>query len=160
MAEKTTNLGLIKPTGDNYFDIRHFNNNADIIDKEITEIKKNAEGPVLWDKVTNKPEEYNPSVHNHSWEEITDKPDSFTPESHSHTIADISGTLPVSRGGTGANNEQAALEKLMYRGVISGDTPTNPDYLRGTGLYDYILTTAVANTINLPGGSGGVTYGK
>lgn len=159
MAEETLNLGLIKPAGDEYFDIRHFNNNADKIDNEITQIKKNIKEPVLWDNVTDKPESYNPSVHNHIWDEITDKPESFTPDTHTHLMGDLRGILPVSQGGTGTDNEQAALEKLMYRGTISGNTPTNPDCLKETGTYQYILTTEVAGTINLPGGSGGVTYG-
>jgi len=39
MIEKTTNLGLNKPAGEANFNIKHFNDNADIIDAEVGELK-------------------------------------------------------------------------------------------------------------------------
>ena len=39
MANRTANIGLIKPEGENNFDIKHFNENADIIDREIGDLK-------------------------------------------------------------------------------------------------------------------------
>lgn len=43
MLNYTENLGLIKPTAEENFDIEHFNKNSDILDKEIADrLKKNA----------------------------------------------------------------------------------------------------------------------
>lgn len=39
MTDRTANIGLIKPKGENNFNINHFNENADIIDREIGDLK-------------------------------------------------------------------------------------------------------------------------
>lgn len=46
---------------------------------------------------------YAASTHTHTKAQITDFPTTMTPSSHSHAASDItSGTLPITRGGTGA----------------------------------------------------------
>ncbi|AWY04856.1 minor tail protein [Microbacterium phage Floof] len=51
--------------------------------------------------------------HTHDWDEVTGKPSSFPPSAHNHSATQItSGTLPISRGGTGASNASDALEAM------------------------------------------------
>jgi len=57
MADKTTNYNLIKPTPDDFYDIEVFNENADIIDAELKNLKNtienlNADGITLPDGKT------------------------------------------------------------------------------------------------------------
>ena len=139
MSDKTTNLGLIKPDGEDYFDIRHFNENSDITDEEIGSLKsrmteaeeaieKIDDITVDWERIENKPESYTPAEHSHSWEEVSDKPTEYTPEAHTHTVSDVSGILPVTKGGTGATTAKAALTSL---GALQCQTGS----YTGTGLW-------------------------
>lgn len=52
--------------------------------------------------------------HSHAWGDITGKPSTYTPSTHGHSLADanITGTLPLNQGGTGATTAAAALQAL------------------------------------------------
>lgn len=67
-----------------------------------------------WSQITGKPSTFSPSDHTHPWSEVTGKPVAYTPAPHGHSLADpnITGTLPVNQGGTGATNAAAALQAL------------------------------------------------
>ncbi|WKW85416.1 minor tail protein [Microbacterium phage Milani] len=53
-----------------------------------------------------------PTDHTHSWSQISNTPSSYPPSSHGHTMDDLSGVLPVAKGGTGANNAASARSAL------------------------------------------------
>lgn len=77
-----------------------------------------------WENVKDKPASFPPATHTHdapSWSEVQSKPTSFPPETHTHDASDInSGTLPVSRGGTGHSNLAAS------RQAMNAVTPVGP----------------------------------
>ncbi|AWY05707.1 minor tail protein [Microbacterium phage Percival] len=52
--------------------------------------------------------------HAHAWTEVTGKPTTFPPSTHGHALTDsnITGTLPINQGGTGATNAAEALQAL------------------------------------------------
>lgn len=123
MANKTTNYGLTKPLPEEFYDINVQNNNMDIID---TELKNRAilgeDGKV--------PKEQLP--------ESEVSADNFT------------GTLPISKGGTGATSAAAARSNIQAAknvhkhnasdidsGTLSSDRfPTIPITKGGTGAAD------------------------
>lgn len=61
-----------------------------------------------------------------SWSDITSKPSTFTPSTHGHALTDsnITGTLPVNQGGTGATTASAARSNIeaayVSRQIIAG----------------------------------------
>lgn len=85
------------------------------------------------------------------WNSVTDKPETFPPSEHNHDAsAIISGILPIVHGGTGQTTAKSACETLLWRDELSGnpnwdtlDTGiwrTNPEHW-GTngpsGVYEY-----------------------
>ncbi|QOI66931.1 minor tail protein [Microbacterium phage GardenState] len=52
--------------------------------------------------------------HSHGWAEVTGKPSTYPPSTHGHALTDsnITGTLPINQGGTGATDAVAALQAL------------------------------------------------
>lgn len=89
-------------------------------------------------------------VHEHTVDDISDFPTAMTPTSHTHTADDISGTLPISKGGTGATSAAAARSNIQAAknvhkhnasdidsGTLSSDRfPTIPITKGGTGAAD------------------------
>ena len=47
-----------------------------------------------------------------TWDSVSGKPSTFAPSAHTHTVGDLSGTLPVSKGGTGATTAESARSAL------------------------------------------------
>ena len=123
MADKTKNYGLTKPSPEEFYDVQVQNDNMEIID---TELKNRAtlgeDGKV--------PKEQLP--------ESEVSADNFT------------GTLPISKGGTGSTSATAALTNLgaaknvhkhnatdINSGTLSSDRlPTIPISKGGTGASD------------------------
>ena len=64
-----------------------------------------------------------------SWSDITSKPSTFTPSTHGHKLTDsnITGTLPVNQGGTGATTASAARSNIQAAYV-------SHQIIAGTGL--------------------------
>lgn len=84
--------------------------------------------------------------HSHAWSSITGKPSTFAPSSHNHSAANItSGTLPVSRGGTGATGKGATL--LSNLGITMG-TAAAP--ATGTAGTIYIQLLSAAKSVDEP----------
>jgi hypothetical protein len=55
------------------------------------------------------------------WNSVTDKPETFPPSAHNHSAANItSGILGLARGGTGCSTAMDACETLLWRGELSG----------------------------------------
>lgn len=68
-----------------------------------------------WAKADSKP--------SYAYSEISGKPTAFTPSAHTHSAADVTaGTLPITRGGTGAATAPEALESLGIT-VGTGEPP-------------------------------------
>lgn len=64
-----------------------------------------------------------PNKPSYSYGEISGKPTTFTPSAHTHSASDVTaGTLPITRGGTGAATASAALENLGVT-VGTGEPP-------------------------------------
>ena len=60
-----------------------------------------------------------PTDHTHTKSEIADFPSSMTPTAHAHAVADITGTLPIDKGGTGATTAAAARSALGLGGAAT-----------------------------------------
>ena len=70
-----------------------------------------------------------------------------------YSLSTITGTLSITKGGTGANNKSAALENLMYNTVESGDSTDLDLYLaRAINCF----SSTVPAVTNIPTGSSGV----
>lgn len=55
------------------------------------------------------------------WNSVTDKPETFPPSAHNHSAANItSGILGLARGGTGCSTALDACKTLLWRGELSG----------------------------------------
>ncbi len=54
---------------------------------------------ISWDKITDKPNTFTPSSHQHDWDSIESKPTRFTPASHRHDISEIDGYVPGTNNG-------------------------------------------------------------
>lgn len=135
-----------------------------------------------WGDITEKPSTFSPSTHTHPVNQVTGLTPSaigaaasghthsqYAPTSHNHSADNItSGVLPISRGGTGANNYQTALRNLVINGAVSGTaTPTDSNwYLCSdrsdstetpvkrsmSSLWNYIKGKTDANYLKLTGG--------
>ena len=116
-ATYTENLGLIKPDQDDDYNVDDFNDNADIIDREITATKtKNTEQDTaisdLQDAISGQ------------GEDISDLITAITNLQNSKMEKDFSNAtvaLPVVKGGTGATTAEQARQNL---GLGSNATPT------------------------------------
>lgn len=114
---------------------------------------------ITWDNVTNKPSTFPPPTASSSvlggvkvgtglsintsgvlsvsadigvkWNNISDKPTTFPPSTHSHSVNDITGKLPLSKGGTGSDTGLANAPKYAI--------------IRKDGSGDYLYYTATAN---------------
>ena len=105
MSKTTPNYGFIKPELNDVADITLPNENWDKLD---TELKKKYDAD---NKPTVEDIGAAPSTHNHSASDIT------------------SGTLPITRGGTGATSASQALTKL---GAAPAYTYSTTDLTAGT----------------------------
>lgn len=55
------------------------------------------------------------------WNSVTDKPETFPPSAHNHSAANItSGILGLARGGTGCSTALDACKTLLWRDELSG----------------------------------------
>lgn len=89
---------------------------------------------VPWDGVTGKPDTFTPSTHNHddryyTESEIDTKLNGKANSSHTHGVGDISGVLPSTKGGTGANKSVLAISSAIVttesQGYANVSVPVN-----------------------------------
>lgn len=71
-----------------------------------------------WDGITGKPGTFTPSTHNHddryyTESEMDTKLNGKANSSHTHGVSDISGVLPSSKGGTGANKSVLSISSAV-----------------------------------------------
>lgn len=63
----------------------HKHASADVTDLGQASVKyAQSAGAVAWKNVSDKPDSFPPSSHNHAWSSITNKPSSFSPSAHNH----------------------------------------------------------------------------
>ena len=105
---KTTNLKLNKPSYDNVADIEALNENADILDTEISKIKgkyvssvNGKTGDVTIEKYTHP----NSGVNAGTYRKVT-------VNAQGHVTAGVDGAVPITEGGTGATNASQARTNL------------------------------------------------
>lgn len=105
---KTTNLKLNKPSYDNVADIEALNENADILDTEISKIKgkyvssvNGKTGDVTIEKYTHP----NSGVNAGTYRKVT-------VNAQGHVTVGVDGAVPITEGGTGASNAEQALRNL------------------------------------------------
>lgn len=84
---------------------------------------------------------------------VTKIKNGFAPISHTHTVNDITNTLPIAKGGTGATDQSTALANLAYNTVVSGDSTDLNSY---TTQAINCFTSTVPAASNIPTGSSGV----
>nr|WP_278659408.1 hypothetical protein [Ruthenibacterium lactatiformans] len=85
---------------------------------------------VPWDGVTSKPSTFAPSAHNHDDRYYTEtetdtKLAGKANSSHTHGVADISGVLPATKGGTGANKSVLAISSAIVTTESQGYANVN-----------------------------------
>ena len=85
---------------------------------------------VPWDGVTGKPDTFTPSTHNHddryyTESEIDTKLNGKANSSHTHGVGDISGVLPSTKGGTGANKSVLAISSAIVTTESQGYANVN-----------------------------------
>ncbi len=85
---------------------------------------------VPWDGVTSKPSTFTPSAHNHDDRYYTEtetdtKLAGKANSSHTHGVADISGVLPATKGGTGANKSVLAISSAIVTTESQGYANVN-----------------------------------
>lgn len=128
MAEVTSNYNLKKPSDDDFYNVQDFNDNADIVDCELknqSDRMASIENPNFVEADNDNNIQSKESFVGilgkikRAITRLTDHINSSNPHSgsapktHKHSTDDIeSGTLPLSRGGTGANTAAEALKKL------------------------------------------------
>ena len=105
---KTTSLKLNKPSYDNVADIEALNENADILDTEISKIKgkyvssvNGKTGDVTIEKYTHP----NSGVNAGTYRKVT-------VNAQGHVTVGVDGAVPITEGGTGASNAEQALRNL------------------------------------------------
>lgn len=105
---KTTNLKLNKPSYDNVADIEALNENADILDTEISKIKgkyvssvNGKTGDVTIEKYTHP----NSGVNAGTYRKVT-------VNAQGHVTVGVDGAVPITEGGTGASNAEQARTNL------------------------------------------------
>ena len=115
---KTTNLKLNKPSYDNVADIEALNENADILDTEISKIKgkyvssvNGKTGDVTIEKYTHP----NSGVNAGTYRKVT-------VNAQGHVTAGVDGAVPITEGGTGATTVAGARNALGL-GNTSGAVP-------------------------------------
>lgn len=84
---------------------------------------------------------------------VTTLKNTFAAISHTHTMSDVSGTLPISKGGTGATDKFSAMANIAYNIVASGNSTNLNSYTAQTVS---VFSAEVPATTNLPNGSNGV----
>ena len=85
---------------------------------------------VPWDGITGKPSTFTPSAHNHddryyTESEIDTKLNGKANSSHTHGVGDISGVLPSTKGGTGANKSVLAISSAIVTTESQGYANVN-----------------------------------
>lgn len=85
---------------------------------------------VPWDGVTGKPGTFTPSTHTHddryyTETEMNTKLAGKANSSHTHGVADISGVLPATKGGTGANKSVLAISSAIVTTASQGYANVN-----------------------------------
>lgn len=136
MAERTPNLNLIKPDQADFYDVAEFNENADLLDAAVTEVKQAADGAI---PTTEKGEPGGvasldatgkvPSVQLPAMDYI---PTSQKGTSGGVASLDSAGKLPttqlpvvpVAQGGTGAASAEAARTNLGVPPIGHASTGT------------------------------------
>ena len=115
---KTTNLKLNKPSYDNVADIEALNENADILDTEISKIKgkyvssvNGKTGDVTIEKYTHP----NSGVNAGTYRKVT-------VNAQGHVTVGVDGAVPITEGGTGATTVAGARNALGL-GNTSGAVP-------------------------------------
>lgn len=91
-----------------------------------------------WSGITDKPSTFAPSAHSHAWADITGKPSTFTPSSHSHVISDVTGLQTALDGKAASTHTHAATDitsgtVAVSRGGTGAGTLTSGNYLVGNG---------------------------
>ena len=153
---KTTNLKLNKPSYDNVADIEALNENADILDTEISKIKgkyvssvNGKTGDVTIEKYTHP----NSGVNAGTYRKVT-------VNAQGHVTAGVDGAVPITEGGTGATNANQARTNLGIDNLDMtpvGDVVFRPflkaGYVKANGATvnraDYPRLVAFANANNL-----------
>ena len=92
----TTNLNLNKPGPSDQYNIEHFNQNFDILDSHVHALEESAGSIEL---------------------ELTEK------INEAEQFSNMQGVCPTNKGGTGANNAQAALNNLHGSVQVTSDIP-------------------------------------
>ena len=120
---KTTNLKLNKPSYDNVADIEALNENADILDTEISKIKgkyvssvNGKTGDVTIEKYTHP----NSGVNAGTYRKVT-------VNAQGHVTAGVDGVVPITEGGTGASNAEQALRNLGVATQAEAEAGTSND---------------------------------
>lgn len=85
---------------------------------------------VPWDGITGKPDTFPPSTHNHddryyTETETDDKLAGKANSNHTHGVGDISGVLPSTKGGTGANKSVLAISSAVVTTESQGYANVN-----------------------------------
>ena len=153
---KTTSLKLNKPGYDNVADIEALNENADILDTEISKIKgkyvssvNGKTGDVTIEKYTHP----NSGVNAGTYRKVT-------VNAQGHVTVGVDGAVPITEGGTGATNASQARTNLGIDNLDMtpvGDVVFRPflkaGYVKANGATvnraDYPRLVAFANANNL-----------
>ena len=98
--EYTTNLNLNKPGSSDQYNIQHFNDNFDTLDSHIHTLEESAADVEL---------------------EIVEK------IAEAEQFSNMQGICPISKGGTGANNAQTALNNLHDSVQILNEMPNTAE---------------------------------
>lgn len=95
---------------------------------------------VEWDQITDKPDAYPPSNHNHAWGEITGKPGTFQPSAHNHTWSSITGKPSAFQPATHTHSYLPLAGGTLTGNlrIYSGDNDTVHKLNLGDGEYVYI----------------------
>ena len=96
----TPNLNLNKPGPSDQYNIQHFNDNFDTLDSHVHSLEESAGSIEL---------------------ELTEKID------EAEQFSNMQGVCPISKGGTGANNAQAALNNLHGSVQIMSEMPNTAE---------------------------------
>lgn len=161
--DKTPNLQLPLPHEDNLLedDVNRLRAALTLVDTEV----KTAGTKAAWATVSGKPGTFPPATHAHAYADVTGKPENFPPASHTHPAADVgdidaakitTGTLPVTRGGTGNTTGNAATATLANAVPWNGVTDKPATFPPAT--HNHATTEITSGTLPVArGGTGNAT---